>query len=77
MSDDTIPVHPPQIEHFGLYAFHDMACPVYYDKGNKAVFNCNEEIFAPSWEAQDNGYLLVSVPPGWRRWLVRKLAIVL
>lgn len=70
---DRIPLHKPEIEQFGLYAEHDYACPVFWDVGIKAVYNCNEGVFEPSWEAQKHGWFLVCVAPGWRRWLVQKI----
>lgn len=71
---ERIPVHKPQVDQFGLYAEHDHACSVFWDQDEKSVYNCNEGVFEPSWRAQDEGWMLVCVAPGWRRWLVQKIA---
>lgn len=53
-------------------ATHRQPCAVFHHR-EKAVFNCNEGVFEPSWVAQSEGWMLVCVAPGWRRWLVKKL----
>jgi len=66
-----------ELRRYGLWAEHNMPCPVFHDKDERAVYNCGEDIFTPSWKAQEGGYFLVCAPPGWRRWVLSRLVDVL
>lgn len=69
-------MHRPIIDdtNLPLFAQHDMACAVCYDK--PAVFCCNTEVFLPCWECQSAGWLLQR--PSWwfkiKRWLKERLS---
>jgi hypothetical protein len=69
---DPYKVMAPVIEEYGPVCTHNMPCAVYGDQ--PAVLNCNKGIFAPSWKAQKDGYMLVK-PPKWLRWLFSKYKI--
>ena len=58
----------------GPWAMHDMACPIYYSRGEKAVLDLTTGIFHPSWHAQRQGYMLVRSPK-WLKWLFKKYKV--
>lgn len=59
----------PNIEHHGLFAFHDQACAVHHRE--PALFNCNTGVFEPSWKAQTEGWRLVRAQTWFHRLLLR------
>lgn len=74
---NDIPIHKPVVEDHGMFAFHDMACPVYWWKEDPppAVL-VGGGVFAPSWAAQDDGYITIRVKPRWfRNWLLKKFSV--
>ena len=58
-----------QIDNYGLYAEHNMPCPIYYDI-EKAVYNCNTGMFNTSWKAQADGYRIIKCKGKLRNWLI-------
>ena len=62
----------PSVEFHGPACTHNMPCAVYRDE--PAVLNCNTGIFAPSWKAQKEGYMLVK-PPRLLRWFFKKFQV--
>ena len=62
---------PTIVSDAGPWATHNMPCPIYYNKGVKAVLDLGSGIFLPSWKAQREGYMLVKVPK-YLRWFMKK-----
>jgi hypothetical protein len=67
----VIGMHQPKIEQHGPIVIHDMCCPVYFHR--PAVFDMKSGVFLPSWEAQRDGYILLTVKNSWLRKLLLKL----
>jgi hypothetical protein len=52
---------------------HDIPCAVYWDTETAAVYNMNDQVFEPSWEAQADGFVLLQVRWHWlKRFLQRR-----
>lgn len=49
-----MPVHEPVIEDHGMWADHDMACPVCHRK--HAVLNMNQGVFGPCERCESYGW---------------------
>lgn len=56
----------------GPWVRHNMPCAVSWDQ-DKAVFDMNNNVFMPSWSAQEDGWMLVRAT-GIRAWLIRQLS---
>lgn len=56
----------------GPWVSHDMPCPVMWDK-QQAVFDMNQNVFVPSWKAQEQGWIMVRAT-GLRGVLIRWLS---
>jgi len=54
----------------GPWAEHDRCCPVYADKN--AVLDIGTGIFSPSWEARNEGYILIRVKNRFIRFFLLK-----
>lgn len=57
----------------GPWVRHNMPCAVAWDAA-KAVFDMDQQIFKPSWQAQDEGWMLVRATGGRAalvRWLTK------
>jgi hypothetical protein len=61
----VIPLHKPVIVNEGIWAMHDVACAVCHTE--KAVYDCNEGVFEPCRQCQEDGWRLVGPAHGWRR----------
>lgn len=73
---DDIPIHYPVVNDHGIFARHDVACPVCQQR--HAVLYMNTGIFHPCWRCQNVGFSLVLFPkwiPQWvRRFFKRYIA---
>jgi len=56
----------------GPWVNHNMPCPINWTK-EKAVFDMNQNVFVPSWKAQEEGWITVKAT-GWRGALIRWLS---
>lgn len=56
----------------GPWVEHNMPCAVYFNR-SKAVFDLNTNKFQPSWEAQEEGWMLIKAT-GWRALIIRFLS---
>lgn len=56
----------------GPWVKHNMHCPIMWDK-EPAVFDMDQNVFLPSWKAQEDGWITVKAV-GWRGFLIRWLS---
>jgi hypothetical protein len=70
--DDCARPMEPTVKEYGPLLTHNMPCAVYVEE--HAVLNCNSGVFAPSWRAQREGYMLIK-PPRWMRRLLSRYSV--
>lgn len=66
-------MHQPVVEHHGLFAEHDYACPVC--RARPAVLSIQDDIMLPCWKCQDADWRLVQLPGWLPRWTWRMLGV--
>lgn len=54
-----------KVVNFGLYAKHNQNCSIFFKE--KAVFDCQKNVFEPSWEAQRQGWKLIQSKTLWQK----------
>lgn len=60
----------------GPWAKHDMPCCVLQEIA-PAVLNIDENVFEPSWQAQEQGWQLVRVKSKWQKFVLKIIGVTI